>query len=332
MEVAAALVEIHEQTDVAEARRRAIERGAQLGFDEQALGRVSIAVTEAATNLLKHAGGGNICIGPAAGRGGFGLQLLALDRGRGMANVPKSLRDGYSTAGTHGTGLGAISRAASLDLFTVPGKGTVLAGQMFPNGVEPLALGGVSLAMPGESECGDGWSVWSAGALTSVVVADGLGHGPSAHSAAAIALATFRRHAERSAAHVVEAIHGALRSTRGAAIAVAELDQRQQTLHFCGIGNIGALIVHPDGSTQHLVSLSGIAGHVMRRVQPFSYAWPRGSVLVMFSDGIGSHWSLSAYEGLSARRADVIAGVLMRDQRRGRDDATVVAVKSGEEA
>ena len=332
MEVASALVIIQEQTDVAEARRRAADRAVRLGFDEVTVGRVSIAVTEAATNLLKHAGGGEILIGPAAGRGRPGVQVLALDRGGGIGNVSASLRDGFSTSGTAGTGLGAISRvASSFDLYTQPGRGTVVAATIYPQGEAPLAIGALAVPITGEDECGDGWAVWSAGELTSIFMCDGLGHGPQAAAATAEALATFKRHAERSAPEVVTYVHQALRSTRGAAIAIAELDHRQSTLRYCGIGNISATIVKQDGTSQHLVSLAGIAGHTVRRVQPFPYEWPRGSVLVMHSDGIGTHWSV-VDNGLVSRRAEVIAGVLFRDHRRRRDDASVVVAKNGDAA
>jgi anti-sigma regulatory factor (Ser/Thr protein kinase) len=333
MEVAAAFIPIHEQTDVAEARRRAADRAFRLGFDDVTIGRVAIAVTEAATNLLKHAGRGDILIGPAPGRGRSGVQVLAIDNGGGMANLSASLRDGYSTSGTAGTGLGAISRASSsFDVYTEPGRGTVIAATIYPEGAEPLSIGGLSVAMPGEDECGDGWAVWSAGELTSIFMCDGLGHGPQAAAATEAALATFRRHAERTAGDVIAYVHKALHSTRGAAIAVAELDHRQNSLRYCGIGNIAGVIVKPDGQVHHLVSLSGIAGHVMRRVQHFTYEWPRGSLLVMHSDGIGTHWSLGSNNGLAARRADVIAAVLFRDHRRQRDDSSVVVARNGEAA
>jgi anti-sigma regulatory factor (Ser/Thr protein kinase) len=330
MEVASAVITISEQTDVAEARRRAAERAANLGFDTPALGRVAIVVTEAGTNLLKHAGGGELVIGPAPGRGAAGLQVLALDRGPGM-NVDMALRDGYSTSGTAGTGLGAIARAAtSFDVYSSPGRGTVVVATVYPAAAEPLPIGAVSVAMRGQDVSGDAWAVWAAGELTSVFVSDGLGHGDDAAAASALALATFRRHAERSAPDVISAVHDALRATRGAAVAIAELDHRQHTLRYCGLGNISAAVVTPDGATQHLVSLAGIAGHVMRRVQPFSYAWPPGSTLLMHSDGIATHWSMSQYPGVLSRRADVVAAVMLRDHRRLRDDATVVSCRNGE--
>jgi anti-sigma regulatory factor (Ser/Thr protein kinase) len=329
MEVAAVVVAVREPTHVAEARRRASERAAYFGFDEVTIGRVAIAVTEAATNLLKHAGGGEVVIGPAAGRSATGVQVLALDRGRGMFDVTASLRDGCSTSGTSGTGLGAISRAATtFDLFSQPGQGTVMAATIYPDQVEPLNVAAVSVPLGGEIECGDGWAAWSAGELMSVMVCDGLGHGPGAAVATRAALETFRRHAERGAAEILGFVHDALKGTRGAAVAIAELDRRHQTMRYCGIGNISAAILRPQASAQHLISLSGIAGHIMRRVQPFTYEWPYGSILVMHSDGVDGHWALGVGDRLTGKRVDVIAGVLLRDHRRQRDDASVAVVRN----
>jgi anti-sigma regulatory factor (Ser/Thr protein kinase) len=328
MEIASSLVCVTEATDVAEARRRAASVAAQLGFDEQAGGRAAIAVTEAATNLLKHAGRGELFVGPAGAGHARGLQIVAMDRGPGIAELAAGMRDGFSTAGTAGTGLGAIQRSATtFDVHTGP-EGTVLAATIYPAGEEPVALGAISVPAPGEQECGDGWAAWTAGALTSVFVCDGLGHGPEAARATRAALDVFRRHAERPAQHVIEAVHDVLRSTRGGAVALAELDSRTGSLRYCGLGNISAMLLTPDGDEKHLVSMAGIAGHAMRRIQVFTHPWQPGSLLVLHSDGLSARWSLGAYPGLASRRPDVIAGVLLRDHKRGRDDATVVAVSS----
>src|SRR5688572_23186406 len=332
MELSSALVEVSEQTDVAEARRRAADIASRLEFDETAGGRVAIAVTEAATNLLKYARGGHLFVGMASGPS-RGLQIVAMDRGSGIRNVPDSLRDGTSSTGTAGNGLGAIKRAStSFDLYTAIGQGTVVAATIFSASAQAPLAAGIAIPAPGERFCGDDWTVWSAGELTSIFIADGLGHGADAAAASRAAIAAFERHAERSAEEVVGLVHNALKSTRGAAVAIAELDRRHGVLRYCGLGNIAAVIVRPDGKEQHLVSLSGIAGHVARRLQTFTYPWLSGSQLVMHSDGIGTHWSIAKYPGLAMRRPDVIAGVIARDHRRGRDDATVVVAKQGEGA
>jgi anti-sigma regulatory factor (Ser/Thr protein kinase) len=330
MELKGALLDVAAPTDVAEARRQASALASSIGFDETISGRAAIAVTEAATNLLKHAGRGELFVGINGGNAA-GLQLVAMDRGRGIRDIPSSLRDGTSTAGTAGNGLGAIKRlATTFDLYSVAGAGTVVAASFYQARVPSQLVAGLSIQAPGESQCGDAWAAWSAGELTSVFVSDGLGHGLEAANASAAAVAAFLRSAERPGEEVISAVHDALKSTRGAAVAIAEMDRRRGVITYCGLGNISGLLTTPDGREQHLVSLAGIAGHVARRLQAFTHPWLPGQTLVMHSDGIGSHWSLSSYPGLAARQPGVIAGVIARDHRRGNDDATVIVAHHGD--
>ena len=67
-------------------------------------------VTEAGSNIVKHAGRGQIVLRVLEHEGVVGLEMLALDKGPGMTNVSTSLRDGVSTAGSSGNGLGALTR------------------------------------------------------------------------------------------------------------------------------------------------------------------------------------------------------------------------------
>jgi anti-sigma regulatory factor (Ser/Thr protein kinase) len=324
------IVAVTAPTEVAEARRRGLDVAAGAGLDETERGRLALVITEAGTNLLKHAGGGEVFVGPAPAGATRGVQVIALDAGRGIASLSASLRDGYSTAGTAGTGLGAIQRAASsFDVFSSPMHGTVIAATVYGDGGTPPQTGGVSVPYPGERLCGDGWATWSAGALTSIFVCDGLGHGADAAAATELAIGAFRRHAERRAGEVIQYVSDALRHSRGGAVALAELDQREGRARYCGIGNISGVIIRPDGAAQHLISHNGIAGHTVRRIQEYAYEWPAGSLIVLHSDGVGTSWSLARYPGLAACRPDVIAGVLYRDFRRGRDDVTVVVARNG---
>jgi anti-sigma regulatory factor (Ser/Thr protein kinase) len=321
---------VTESSQVSEARRRGADIAAALRFDETTSGRAAIVITEAATNLVKHAGGGEVFVGPAGADPARGMQIIAVDKGRGMADVAVSLQDGVSTTGTAGTGLGAIRRASSsFDVYTSPGAGTVVAATVYANGHVPPLAAGVSVPIAGETECGDGWAAWSAGELMSIFISDGLGHGPEAARATALATDAFRRHAERPTREIIEHVFAALKPSRGAAVAVAELDRREGRARYCGLGNIAGAIVRPDGSSQSVVSHAGIAGHTMRRLQEFTYVWPPGSLIVLHSDGVSTHWSLAPYAGLFSRHPDVIAGVLYRDFRRHRDDATVVVARNG---
>lgn len=316
---------------VAEARRAATELAGRLGFSEACVGKVALVVTEAATNLVKHATAGEILLyGLQSGQIG-GIEVLALDRGPGMTNVAKYLRDGYSTSGSPGTGLGAIRRlATSFDIYSVPGVGTVLLARLWsePLPARPtlLEVGGVSLAKPGEDVCGDQWAIAWFPERAVILVADGLGHGPGAAEAAREAVHTFHEHAALTPAAIVEAIHGALRSTRGAAVAIAEIVPPQETVRFAGVGNISGVVLSTEGS-RNMVSYNGTAGHTVRKIREFSYAWPADALLILSSDGLVTRLHPEHYPGLTKRHPDLIAATLYRDYARGHDDATVVVAQ-----
>jgi hypothetical protein len=189
-----------------------------------------------------------------------------------------------------------------------------------------MQAGGVNVALAGEPVSGDAWAVQERSADAAVILADGVGHGARAHEAAAAAVAVFRAHAEDAPAALIERIHGALRATRGAAVAVAAVDRSRGVVRFAGVGNVGAALLD-GGATRHLVSHHGTVGHQMRRVQEFQYPWSARALLVLYSDGIVSHWNLDGHPGVAARHPALAAGILYRDFRRGRDDASVVALR-----
>jgi anti-sigma regulatory factor (Ser/Thr protein kinase) len=325
-------LQVKEKSAVAEARREVTGLARTFGFSENDVGRVAIVVTEATTNLVKHTPQGQL-LARAFDRGGVTvIELLALDQGPGIANVGESLRDGYSTAGSPGTGLGAIKRLSDeFDIYSAPGKGVALIARLWPRkpagGIRPapLEIGAVCLPKPGEVARGDAWAVEWRGGHCIILVVDGLGHGPDAAVAAMTAVNALRTHPQLSPAALIEFAHGALRSTRGAALAVADLDLAEE-VRYAGIGNIAGVVRAPDGA-RHMVSHAGIVGHEVRKFQEFVYPWSQDSLLVMHSDGLATQWNLDQYPGLAGRHPSLIAGVLYRDFARGRDDVVVVVAK-----
>ncbi|HKV52669.1 MAG TPA: ATP-binding protein [Gemmatimonadaceae bacterium] len=320
---------------VGEVRRRAHALGVAAGLGETELGTLAVIVTEAATNLARHATDGFILL-RLVGTSPAAVEVLALDKGPGIRDLTKAMSDGYSTAGTAGHGLGAIRRMATeYDVYSAAETGTALfarvhASQRSMNGeADPGTSGVVCLPMGTERDCGDAWLIDRTAQRALVVLADGLGHGPDAARAADAAIRTAQQHARHSPARIIEAAHDAMRATRGAALAVAEVVPSEKRLTFAGIGNIAGVIVSQDG-TKSLASLNGIAGHEMRTVREFVYPWDGQACLIMHSDGIKSRWQLEAYPGLAARHPALIAGILFRDFTRRRDDATVLAVRMRE--
>jgi anti-sigma regulatory factor (Ser/Thr protein kinase) len=325
-----ARLQIGDATTVGVARRRSVEIARSLGLGELDVARLALVVTEAATNLVKHAGGGEIFLRALQRGGDVGVDLVAIDRGPGIRCVGEALRDGFSTSGTPGTGLGAIARSASyFDLYSHAG-GAALLAQIWPAGrgdsKQPLEIGSLNVAHPAERVSGDAWSARQSPDGALVLVADGLGHGVQAAEASRAAVDAFGKRFRASAAETLEEIHRALRPTRGAAVAVAGLDRTRGLIGFAGIGNIAGAIVS-GGQRRSLVSHHGIAGISARRIQEFSYPWTAGDLLVLHSDGLGSHWSLDAYPGVALRHPTLAAALLYRDHSRGSDDTTVVVLR-----
>jgi hypothetical protein len=163
-----------------------------------------------------------------------------------------------------------------------------------------------------------------------VMVVDGLGHGPGAADAARAAVRAFEAGPSREPATHLAAMHEALRSTRGAAAAVARIDRGRRSVAFAAVGNVAGAIV-AGGATRRLVSMSGTLGHQVHRINEFTCPWHDDAVLLMHSDGLATRWGLDRYPGLAERHPALVAGVLFRDFQRGRDDATVVAARVGQE-
>lgn len=329
-------LEIGDSSHVGEARRIATRLLGKLDFSDVETAHVALVATELATNLLKHAKQGRLILRLLQSVKQFGIEIMALDRGPGMGNVAESLRDGYSTAGSAGTGLGAVKRLArEFDIHSMPGKGTAVLARLWsgPHANAAMQFGVVALPKAGEEISGDGWGVECLQNRCTCVIADGLGHGPEAAQAAQAALLAAHEYSDKAPAEIVERAHGALRSTRGAALAVGEIDQSNQLVRFCGVGNISATIVNKAGGLRHLVSHNGIVGQETRKISEFSYPWSRQSLLIMHSDGLTARWDLQSYPALVQRNPSLIAGVLYRDFTRGSDDATVlVAGESSDSA
>jgi anti-sigma regulatory factor (Ser/Thr protein kinase) len=319
-----------EAAGTAAAVRRAAERLAtELGMPERRIADLSIVAAEAAGNLVKHADEGVLLVRAVRAADLAGVEIIAIDRGPGMADVARSVGDGHSTTDTLGIGLGAIMRQASwTDLHSVPGRGTVLGIQVWPGDAPPPSwAAGVTRALTGEPVSGDGFAVREAGGRRQVLVCDGLGHGRLAHAATQEAVRVFGSTPAAPPAAVVEALHRTLGHTRGAALAVAELDHDAGLVRYAGLGNITGAVLGHDGSRRGMVSLPGIAGHQKRQIREYDYPLPPGAIVLMHSDGVVDRWSPADYPGLLAHSPQVIAATVLRDAGTRRDDAGILVAR-----
>jgi anti-sigma regulatory factor (Ser/Thr protein kinase) len=322
------IVPVTDTSSVGEVRRAALMAAQRLDFDDTRSGEFALLATESSRNVLLHGGGGQVLVTGMKDRNGPLARILAMDKGPGIANIAQAMSDGYSTTGTMGAGMGAMKRiATALEIFTSRNGTIVLLelGGAVTSG--KLQIAGLAVPYPGERFCGDAWTWHHTQERSLAMVVDGLGHGWEASEAAKEAVATFHARTALMPGEILSYVHDALRKTRGAVAAVAEIRPKEKTLTYAGIGNIGAVLLS-GGASHSLVSHNGTLGMTISRIQEFRVEWPSDAVLVLHSDGLQSKWDLAAYAGLLARHPAVICGALLRDFRRQRDDASVVVIKA----
>jgi len=188
---------ISESSAIAAARRAGNNLAAMLGLNETVAGKAALVITEAATNILKHAGTGDILLRGLAEGNARGIEILAIDKGPGFANLEQAMRDGMSTAGSYGVGMGAMQRLADeFDLHADRTHGCALRMAVWAKDARPPSewtVGSVCLPLPSEHECGDAWGIACRDEQLLIMVADGLGHGPEAARASQAAIELVRK-------------------------------------------------------------------------------------------------------------------------------------------
>lgn len=329
-------VRVEEPSQIGECRRIAQRMAEAHDFDVTEVGRVGIVATELATNLIKHAGHGELLIQALDDEFGTDIEIVSMDRGPGM-HVEACMRDGHSTAGTAGTGLGAISRLSSFfDAYSEIGRGTVAVSRISRANLAPgerssrraasVEFGAVCVALAGEIECGDTWRIAERGGSVAIMIADGLGHGPLAAASSQAAAAAFAESPFEQPSEAMRHFHAKLSGGRGSAAAVAILDREKSNVTYAGVGNIAGSIVSAEQS-KGMVSHNGTLGVQLLRRQQFEYGLLGDSKVVMHSDGVSARWSLNNYPGLFVRHPSIIAAVLYRDHARATDDVTIIVAR-----
>jgi anti-sigma regulatory factor (Ser/Thr protein kinase) len=318
---------VEDASAVPSCRSASLALAGRLGFPSSRADQLALAVTEAASNLYKHARQGSLLLRVNRDLEQPGVELVTIDAGPGLADVSAALRDGHSTAGSLGIGLGAIARLADFtDLYSVPGHGTVLVARFWPEPGPPVTrCAGLIRPITGEIECGDDFGAVQAGDTMTAVLCDGLGHGPLAAAAASQAVAAVPDQPAGEPAALLERAHRRMAGTRGGAVGIVQVNG--SVARFAGLGNVAASILS-DGTRKSMLSVPGIAGFQARVIRQFDYEVPPGAAVILHSDGISRRWEVAAVPGLAARDPLVIAAVLLAEAGQHRDDAGVLVLKS----
>lgn len=323
-------LKIQEPSAVAEARRRARRTANAIGLNSIKVEHAAIVATEIAQNVLRHGGGGQLLVEVFGAPSLERLHIVGYDEGPGIERIDRMMRDGETTKGSPGTGLGAMKRLADrIDIFSQPGE-TVVAAEFRRQAVrasDPCDHAGLKLAYPGERRCGDVVAARSAGEECFYFLADGLGHGAKAAIAALAARKAFFEATGKDPADILTQISDAIAGTRGAVGAVVAMNRSNNTLRYAGIGNVSSILVQ--GKTiRRLAVRDGLLGG--RRSSPHEETVDIGdnTVLLMHSDGLTTLRTLDELTSLMQRSAPVIAASLLARFVRGRDDASILVARA----
>ena len=339
---------VEDASAVGACRNAVLTLASRLQFPSARADQLALAVTEAASNLHKHARAGSLLLRVNRDETAPGIELITIDAGPGLADVGAAMRDGHSTAGSLGIGLGAIRRLADFcDLYSVPGQGTALIARFRPGtgspdaagspaapGLPPARYAGLTRPIAGEQDCGDVYgavqtsggdtSEGGMGGVATAVLCDGLGHGPLAAAAATEGVAAVLDDPGAAPAALLERVHRRISGTRGAAVGIVQVTGT--VARYAGLGNIAACVLH-QGSRKSMLSVPGIAGHQARTFRQFEYEVPPGAAVILHSDGISSRWQAAALPGLDGRDPLLIAAVLLGQAGIHRDDAGILVLR-----
>jgi len=327
--------------DVSVARNCAKNMANIIGFSQTASEELALAVSELASNIIKHAKEGSIMLLPLSDDGHIGMQIESHDKGPGIENVEQAVADGFSTVGSLGFGLGTVNRL--MDEFTItsrrvnPNRGTHILCKRFvrtdSGGVScsPLEFGVATRAHPRMNVNGDSFVIkqWGTSALVGVI--DGVGHGQYALRAAQAARQYIETHYDQPLSSIFLGVGRTCRATRGVVMSLARFDwtadQSSIKLTFSGIGNV-EMHVAPKPEPMKFHVRRGILGvNVTANPIVTEHPWKPEYVMVLHSDGIPAHWKWTDFPELTNASAEVAAQRLLQHLARVDDDATVIVVR-----
>ena len=113
--------------DVVDLRKQVRERAVAIALSLVDQTKLVTAASELARNTIKYGGGGEVHLDSMSDGIRNGIGLLFVDAGPGIPDIDTALRDGYTTGGGLGLGLGGSRRLVDeFDIDSRPGEGTAV--------------------------------------------------------------------------------------------------------------------------------------------------------------------------------------------------------------
>lgn len=319
--------------DIARAGDRVRQLAELIGFTRGEIEEIVLAVSELASNLVRHAGGGLISLSTLQAGERAGVQIESADNGPGITDIERALTDGFSTAGGLGNGLGTVNRLMDrLDFHQPTARGLRIVCQRWvrprsKHSFRRLDCGAATRACRSAQENGDAFVIkqWADQALLGVI--DGLGHGPSAHKAAHAARSYVEHHFDQPFRDLFRGVERACRATRGVVMGLARVELTRSVAIISVVGNVEVRLLGISPPPRIAIR-RGILGSHAPEVVAEENPWGPGAVLIMHSDGVQARWHARDYADLSAEAPALVARRLLQTFGKAEDDATVLVAKN----
>lgn len=227
------IFKINDSWDIGHTRRYIVEESRKLGFNSIELGEISIVINELCTNFIKHkAVDGTLIFNILNESDRVGIEITARDKGPGIEDIDNSIKDGISSKGTMGGGIGALKRLMdSFEIYSncVSGKsihsqlesiGTLIilkkwASNKFKHDTDDVKVSLLSTPCAGAEANGDYYYIKKFKDRCIFAVIDGIGHGEEASSASKLASKIIADNTHKSIEHILMAVNKGLINTRG---------------------------------------------------------------------------------------------------------------------
>jgi len=324
---------VEQPVDTRRANESARNFAKKIGFTTTESEQIALVVTELATNLVKHAGGGAIKLSMVQSGEHKGIHIESEDSGPGIPDVEAALTDGFSTVGSLGAGLGAVNRLMDkLDFQPRSKEGLRIICERWlrpkPAGVTIhwLEFGAATRAYRMLPQNGDAIILkeWNGNALTGVI--DGLGHGNFAQKAAHTARQYVEQHFDQPLPSIFLGVGRACRATRGVVMSLGRFDLGKRTVSLASVGNVETRLI--GGARMHMIVRRGILGLSAPNAVVTEHEWTNDSLLVIHSDGLRAHWNWDEFQDVAREHPSAIARAMLNKLGKLEDDATVVVVKN----
>ena len=306
-------------------------------FSTKRTGEIDIIVSELVSNMIKYAGKGELLYRFFFRKESPVFELIALDNGPGIKDVPGMMKDGISSSNTLGHGLGSVTRLSNYSqIYSQLTLGTIVYSQIcseeqeeIPKEIEDkILIRALNVSKPGEEECGDGYTIVKEKTGIKFMLGDGLGHGPLAHQSIQAAINSFNLNKNKfDPADLLKDIHSDVKKTRGLVASIVSIDLKEKIIKLCGIGNI-ATRVYTGIVLKNNMSYNGIIGlNIPNTINNATIPMEKYQTIILCSDGITTRWDISRYPSILKFDPLIIAALIYRDHGRKTDDMSVLVAK-----